>query len=74
MALAADMAEAELPNKAIKFLSILLIIGGLAVYVVWGIAFGSWNMFEARFIPIYAIMIVMVAFGALGLLLLKHKE
>ncbi len=74
MALAADMAEAELPDKAIKFLSILLIIGGAAVYLVWGIAFGGWNMFDSKFIPIYAITAVMVAFGALGLLLLRHRE
>jgi UPF0716 family protein affecting phage T7 exclusion len=66
MALAADMAEAELPDKAIKFLSILLIIGGAAVC--------GWNMFDSKFIPIYAITAVMVAFGALGLLLLRHRE
>ena len=74
MALAALMAEADLPNKAIKFLSILLIIGGVAFYVAWGIAFGSWNFFESRFIPVYAIFIIMVVFGGLGLLLLKTKE
>jgi hypothetical protein len=74
MALAGLMAEADLPSKAIRFLSILLIIGGVAFYLVWGIAFGSWNFFESRFVPVYAIFIVMVAFGGLGLLLLKNKD
>lgn len=74
MALAGFMAEVDLPNKAIRFLSILLIIGGVAFYLVWGIAFGSWNFFESRFIPVYGIFIIMVAFGGLGLLLLKNKD
>jgi len=46
----------------------------VAFYLVWGIAFGSWNFFESRFIPVYAIFIIMVAFGGLGLLLLKNKD
>ena len=68
------MAEVAFPERAQQVLSILLIIGGLAVYVGWGIANGSWNLFEPRFIPIYAIVVVMVLFGGLGLLLLKNKE
>ncbi len=68
------MAEADLPNKAIKWLCYLLIIGGVAFYLVWGIAFGSWNFFESRFVPVYAIFAVMVAFGGLGLMLLKTKD
>ncbi|MBI0582647.1 MAG: hypothetical protein ISF22_00310 [Methanomassiliicoccus sp.] len=68
------MAEADLPEKALKVLSILLIIGGVAMYIGWGIAFGSWNFFEPRFIPVYGIVVVMLLFGGLGLLLLKNKE
>jgi len=68
------MAEVAFPEKAQKVLSILLIIGAVAMYVGWGIAYGSWNLFEPRFIPIYAIVVIMLLFGGLGLLLLKHKE
>jgi hypothetical protein len=68
------MAELDLPPQAIKVLSILLIITGLAVYVVWGIYYGSWNFFEARFIPVYGIVAVLLMFGVLGLLLVRNKE
>jgi hypothetical protein len=68
------MAEVAFPEKAQKVISILLIIGAVAMYVGWGIAFGSWNLFEPRFIPIYAIVVVMLLFGGLGLLLLKNKD
>lgn len=68
------MAEVAFPEKAQKVLSILLIIGGVAMYIGWGIAYGSWNLFEPRFIPIYAIVVIMILFGGLGLLLLKNKQ
>jgi hypothetical protein len=68
------MAEVGFPDKVLKALSILLIVGAVAVYVGWGIAYGSWNFFEPRFIPIYAIVVVMALFGGLGYLLLKNKE
>jgi len=61
-------------NKAIKVLSILLIVGGIALYIGWGIAYGSWNFFEPRFIPIYGLTVVMVLFGVLGFLLSRLKD
>jgi hypothetical protein len=72
--LAADMAESNFPNKAIMALSILLIIGGVAVYVGWGIAYGSWNFLSRNYIPIYALVVPMVLFGILGILLTRNKE
>jgi len=61
-------------STTIKILSILLIIGGIALYIGWGIAYGSWNFLEPKFIPIYGLTIVMVLFGALGLLLSRLKD
>ena len=71
--LAASMAEDDFPNKAIKVLSILMIIGAVAMYVGWGIAYGSWNLFSSEFIAIYAIVVVLLLFGGLGLLLVRTK-
>lgn len=68
------MAEVAFPEKAMKVISILLLIGGVVMYVGWGIAYGSWNLFEPRNIGVYAIVVVMLLFGGLGLLLLKNKE
>ncbi|NLK25122.1 MAG: hypothetical protein GX307_00900 [Euryarchaeota archaeon] len=61
-------------NTSIKALSILLIIGGIALYVGWGIVYGSWNFLEPKFISIYGLTIVMVLFGVLGLLLTRLKD
>lgn len=61
-------------NTTIKILSILLIIGGIALYIGWGIAYGSWNFFESKYIPIYGLTVVMVLFGVLGLALTRLKD
>lgn len=68
------MAESNFPKKAIMALSILLIIGGVALYVGWGIAYGSWNFIDKNFIPIYALVVPMLLFGVLGILLTRTKE
>jgi lipopolysaccharide export LptBFGC system permease protein LptF len=68
------MAESNFPNKAIMALSILLIIGGVALYFGWGIAYGSWNMFNRNFIPIYTLVVPMVLFGLLGIYLVRQKK
>ncbi|WP_019178730.1 hypothetical protein [Methanomassiliicoccus luminyensis] len=68
------MAESNFPKRAIQVLSVLLIIGGIALYIGWGIAHGSWNFLEPKYIPIYGLTVVMVLFGALGLLLARLKD
>mgnify|MGYP007066370488 FL=1 len=61
-------------NLSIKILSVLLIIGGIALYIGWGIAYGSWNFFDRQYIPIYGLTVVMVLFGVLGLALTRLKD
>jgi hypothetical protein len=68
------MAESKFPQRVLMALSALLVLGGIAVYVGWGIAYGSWNFFKPEFIPVYAITVVMILFGGLGLLLLRAKK
>ena len=68
------MADSDFSTKAIKIFSIVLIVLALAIYLGWGIAYGSWNIFSAEYIPIYAIMIVLILFGICGLLLTKTKS
>ena len=68
------MVESDFPKKAMMVLSILLILGGVAVYLGWGIAYGSWNFFDVNYIPVYAITAVMLMFGGLGFLLSRMKD
>lgn len=42
---------------------------GIALYVGWGIVYGSWNVLVAENMGIYAVVILMVVFGVTGMLL-----
>jgi hypothetical protein len=51
------------------FLSISLIFMGFAMFYIWGIVYGSWNIFAREFIGVYALVVVLVLSGILGLIL-----
>lgn len=74
MPLSGLMAESKFSKRGIQALSILLIIGAIALYVGWGIAYGSWNMFAPKYIPIYSLTVIMAVFGVFGLLLTRLKD
>jgi hypothetical protein len=68
------MAESKFPSRAKLALSGFLIFLGVALYVGWGIAYGSWNFFEPKFIPVYGLVVVLIGFGVLGYLLVRTEE
>lgn len=68
------MADSDFPHKAIRIFSFILIILALAMYIGWGVAYGSWNIFSAEYIPIYSMMIILILLGICGLLLTKNKS
>jgi len=73
-ALSNPMAESQFPRELKMALSLLLIIAGFSMYWVWGLLYGSWNIFQKEFIGVYSIVIVLFGFGILGLILsLKGK-
>ena len=65
------MAEVEsgFPRKAKLALSMLLIIAAFAMYWGWGLFYGTWNLLAKESMGVYAIVVVLLAFGVLGLLL-----
>ena len=67
------MAEDKSVNRILTILSLLLIVGALAFWVVWGAAFNGWNMFDKNYIGVYAIFIVMFLLGLFGFLLIRVK-
>lgn len=67
------MTEYSFPNKFKMALSVTFIILAFALYICWGIAYGSWNIFEPKYIPIYGFMAVFLGFGILGLLLSRME-
>lgn len=66
------MADSDFSTKVTKAFSLLLIVIAVAIYLGWGIAYGSWNIFSGEYIPVYTIMIVLILFGLLGLFLSKN--
>jgi hypothetical protein len=67
------MAENLFPQKIKMGLSLLLILGGVLLYIGWGLAYGSWNMFDKNYIGLYAVVIVLLALGVLGFLLSREE-
>jgi membrane protein YdbS with pleckstrin-like domain len=57
---------------AFMFYSFLLLLGVL-FYLSWGVFFGTWNPFAEGNIGVYAITILLVLFGLVGMLL-YYKE
>jgi H+/Cl- antiporter ClcA len=51
------------------FISIALIFAGIAMFYVWGMVYGSWNIFAKEYIGVYSIVIVLIISGLVGLLL-----
>lgn len=68
------MEENAFPKKIQMGISALLLIGGIALYIAWGIGFNGWNFFDAKFIGLYALVIVMVLFGVFGILLTRLRK
>lgn len=68
------MAEQAYPKKALSIFSLLLIVAAVLFYWVWGISFGSWNLFSGENMGVYSIFIILLGLGIFGLLLAKYKQ
>ena len=69
----AEPEGAEFQRKAAFTFYALLLIGGIALYWIWGVLYGTWYPFNQDNIAIYVICAPLVAFGAIGMLLYKKK-
>jgi len=74
-ALDAPMAEvAAFPRRvAFGFYTFLLLVG-IAFYVIWGAIYSSWNMFRPENTGVYAVTVITVGFGVLGMLLYRRPN
>lgn len=68
------MAESNLSMRFILIFSVLLIVTAIAFWVVWGVTYDGWNIFDSTFMGVYAIVVTLLAFGLLGLALFKLKS
>jgi len=61
-------------RKVVTAIYLLLLAGGLSLYIIWGLRYGSWNIFDINNIAIYAFFFTMVGGGATGMLLYGRKQ
>jgi len=63
------MERSDFIKNLKMFISIALIFLGIAMFYVWGMVYGSWNIFAKEYIGVYSIVIVLIISGIVGLLL-----
>ncbi|MCX6651272.1 MAG: hypothetical protein NT131_06425 [Methanomassiliicoccales archaeon] len=68
------MAESAYPKRTLKVFSLLLIVTAIIFYWVWGISYGSWNLFAAENMGVYSIFIILLGFGIFGYLLTRYRN
>jgi hypothetical protein len=66
------MAEATaFPRRVAFSFYTLLLLGGVAFYLLWGAIYRSWNVFLPENAGVYAVTVVMVGLGVVGMLLYR---
>jgi hypothetical protein len=50
------------------------VVAAVLFYWVWGVSYGSWNIFAAENMGVYSIFVVLLGLGVFGLLLAKYKQ
>ncbi len=70
--LARLVAEVEFPRRVAFFFYLILFLAGIIFYLVWGFYYGAWNLFSADWIGAYAVTVILLGFGIVGMLLYKE--
>jgi hypothetical protein len=67
------MVEASaFPRRvAFGFYTLILLVG-IAFYAIWGALYQSWNVFVPENAGVYAVTVITVGFGVIGMLLYRR--
>ncbi len=66
------MAETSaFPRRVAFWFYALLLVAGIAFYIIWGAVYDSWNIFVPQHSGAYAVLVVLVGFGIVGMLLYR---
>ncbi len=69
------MAEASaFPRKVAFWFYTLLVLAGVVFYGIWGVVYGSWNIFVPQHSGVYAVIVVLIGFGIVGMLLYRKPQ
>ncbi len=64
------MAEVSaFPRKVLFWVYAFLLAVGIIVYAIFGVVYGAWNLFTPDNSGMYAVTVLLVGFGIVGMLL-----
>ena len=66
------MAEVAFPRVVAFYFYFLAFLAGVIFYVVWGLSYGSWNLLRPEWVGAYAVTVILVGFGLVGMLLYRR--
>jgi hypothetical protein len=69
--LVAIVAEVGFPRSVAFWFYSLVFLAGILFYIIWGLSYGSWNLFRAEWVGAYAVTVVLIGFGVVGMLLYR---
>jgi len=61
--------EVAFPRRVTFAFYSILFLAGVIFYVAWGLAYGSWYLLAPEWIGVYAVTVILVGFGLVGMLL-----
>jgi hypothetical protein len=65
------VAEIAFPRALAFWFYFLAFFAGVTFYVVWGLSYGSWNLLREEWVGAYAVTVILVGFGLVGMLLYR---
>lgn len=65
------MPEVAFPRRVAFAFYSLLLFAGILFYLIWGFTYGAWNLLEPQWVGAYAVTIILVGFGIVGMLLYR---
>jgi len=63
--------EVEFPRKVAFTFYLILFLAGIVFYLIWGFWYGAWVLVDTPWIGAYAVTVVLLGFGIVGMLLYK---
>jgi len=66
------VAEVAFPRAIAFWFYFLTFLAGIVFYVVWGLAYGSWNLLSPEWVGAYAVTVILLGFGLVGMLLYRR--
>ncbi len=66
------MADIPFPRSVAFWFYALTFLAGIMFYVIWGLSYGSWNLLRPEWVGAYAVTVVLVGFGIVGMILYRQ--